>query len=231
MTDETPNGRGRRTTITIARQMGCGGAYVGQTIARRLGLRYVDREVLHMAAQALDVEAAAVEASDEKLTSLWERLLGGLSFLPPESPYTPPPARAFTDEELFRRKVEALKQIAAREDSVVVGYGGNFVLPRHGRAVNLYFHAPLKFRVRRVTEIYKLSGPREAGRMIEESDEMRRRYYARMTDVDWTCANHYHLCIDTSIYPLPELAERLIRFVERKLGIKQGEEPASQELP
>jgi cytidylate kinase len=225
MSDETRDKASQRTTITIARQMGCGGAYVGQAIARQLGLRYVDREVLHLAAQSLHVEDAAVEASSEKLTSFWEKLLGGLTRLPPESPYTPPPVRTFTDEELFRRQVEALKLIAAREDCVIVGYGGAFVLPRHKGTVNLYFHAPLKFRVKRVMEIYDLAGPREAGRMIEESDETRRRYFARMTDVDWTCANNYHLCIDTSIYPLSELAERLIRFVERKLGVRDGTPP------
>jgi cytidylate kinase len=214
-----------RTNVTISRQLGSGGAYVGQVIARRLGLRYVDREVLHLAAQALDVEDAAVEASDERLTSFWERLLGGITFLAPEAPYTPPPARTFSDEELFHKQVDALRLIAAREDCVIVGHGGAFVLPRHRRTVNLYFHAPLKFRVRRLMEVYNLAEPQEAGRMIKESDEMRRRYFARMTDVDWTCADNYHLCIDTSIYPLPELAERLIRFVERKLGIADGTSP------
>jgi len=198
--------------------MGCGGAYVGQIIARQLGLRYVDREVLHLAARSLGVEEAAVEASSEKLTSFWEKFFGGLTVLPPESPYTPPPVRTFTDEELFRRKVEALKLIASAEDCVIVGYGSAFVLPRHTRMVNLYFHAPLRFRLKRVMEVYQLSDRHEAGRMIEESDEMRRKYFARMTDRDWACADNYHLAIDTSIYPLPELAERLILFIERKLA-------------
>jgi cytidylate kinase len=211
-----------RTTITIARQVGCGGAYVGQVLARRLGLRYVDREVLHLAAKALGVEEQAVVASKEKLTSFWEKLFGGLTVLPPESHYTPPPARTFTDEELFRRQVEALKLIAARENCVIVGYGGAFVLPHHSRMVNLYFHAPLRFRMKRLVEIYRLAGVAEARQMIEESDEMRKRYFERMTDKDWTCADNYHLCMDTSIYPLPELAERLIRFVEQKLALNNA---------
>jgi cytidylate kinase len=175
---------------------------------------------LHLAAQSLGVENAAVEASSEKLTSFWERLFGGLTVLPPESAYTPPPVRTFSDEELFQRQVAALKVIAAREECVIVGYGAAFVLPRHRRMVNLYFHASLKFRMRRVMEIYNLSEAAEARRMIEESDEMRKRYFEQMTDMDWTCADNYHLCIDTSIYPLPELAERLVRFIEHKLGVK-----------
>lgn len=211
----------QRITITIARQMGCGGGYVGQIIAKRLGLRYIDREVLHLAAQSLGVEDSAVEASSEKLTSFWERLFGGLTILPPESSYTPPPSRTFSDEELFQRRVEALKVIAAREDCVIVGNGAAFVLPRHRRTVNLYFHAPLKFRMRRVMEVHNLSEVSEARRMIEESDEMRRRYFEQMSHVDWTCADYYHLCMDTSIYPLAELAERLVRFIEHKLQVKE----------
>lgn len=221
MATESHNKSNERTTITIARQMGCGGAFIGQIIAQRLGLRYVDREVLHIAAQALGVEAAAVEASREKLTSFWEKLFGGLTFLAPDSTYTPPPVRNFSDEELFQKQVAALKLIAASENCVIVGYGAALVLPRHKRMVNLYFHAPLKFRMRRVMEVYHLKEISEAGRLIKESDEKRRRYFAQMTEADWTCADNYHLCIDTSIYPLPELAERLVLFIERKLGIDE----------
>jgi len=208
-------------TITIARQMGCGGAYVAQLIAKRLQLRYVDREVLYLAAQSLGVEEAAVEASCERVTSFWEKLFGGLTVLPPESHYTPPPVRRFSDEDLFQRQVEALKLIAPREDCVIVGYGAAFVLPHHSRMVNLYFHAPPKFRIRRVKEIYKLANSHEARQMIQESDEMRRKYFAQMTDKDWSCADNYHLCMDTSIYPLDELAEKLVLFIERKLRLNE----------
>ena len=206
-----------RTTITIARQMGSGGAYVGQRIAKHFQLRYVDREVLRLAAESLGVDEAAVEANRERLTSIWERIFSPLKLFPPDGPYTPPPARTFTDEELFRRQVAALKLIAAREDCVILGYGAAHVLPAHRRMVNLYFHAPIRFRLRRVMQLYQLTDIADAGRMIRESDEMRRRYFTQMTGKDWSCADNYHLCINTSLFPLEELAERLILFIERKL--------------
>ena len=211
-----------RTTITIARQMGSGGAYVGQRIAKRFQLRYVDREVLRLAAESLGVDETAVAANCERLTSFWERLFGPLRLLPPEAPYTPPPVRTFTDEELFLKQVAALKMIAAHDDCVIMGYGGAHVLPSHRRMVNLYFHAPLKFRLKRVMQLYQLTDVTAAGRMIRESDEMRRRYFTQMTGKDWSCADNYHLCINTSLFPLDELAERLILFIERKLKADQA---------
>jgi cytidylate kinase len=207
-----------RTTVTIARKMGSGGAYVGQIVADRLGLRFVDREVLRMAADALGVGDEEVEATRDRLDSFWERFFGGLRFGTPEAAYTPPPVRRFTDEELFRRQVDALRVIARETDCVILGYGGAFVLPRHPRMVNIYLHAPFEARVRRVREIYGIADEAEARRTVEESDAMRKKYFLQMTGRDWACADNYDLCLDTGLYPLAELGERLVAFVERRLS-------------
>ena len=75
-----------KTTITISRQMGAGGSYIGQQIAKRLGLKYIDREVLHLAAQEFGCDEETIAARSERVSSFWERVLGGLSFGVPEAP-------------------------------------------------------------------------------------------------------------------------------------------------
>jgi cytidylate kinase len=206
-----------RTTITIARKVGSGGAYVGQIIARHFGLRYVDREVLRLATESLGVEEEVAEASREHLTSFWGRMFGALTFGPPDGTYTPPPVRTFSDEELFGRQVEAMRRIAGREDCLIMGYGGAHVLKRHPRMINFYFHAPLRQRVKRVMKLYGVERE-QAGQMIEESDARRTEYFRQMTGRDWVCADNYHLCIDTSLFPLDELASRLVKFIEQRIG-------------
>src|ERR1051325_4885458 len=211
-----------RTTVTIARRMGSGGSYVGRVIAERLGLRYVYREVLHRAAETLGVEEAALEATRERVSTFWERFLGALSFGPPEGTYAPPPVR-YNDKALFECQTGILREIAARENCLIVGYGGAYVLPRHPRMVNFFFHAPLRFRVRRVMEIYKLEDEERAREMVEESDRLRARYFKEMTGRDWACADNYHVCVDTSMRPLPDLAEGLANFIERRLNaVREG---------
>jgi cytidylate kinase len=207
-----------RTTITIARKMGSGGSFVGQAIARHFGLKYIDREVLRLAAESLGVEEATVEASRERLTSFWGRFFGTLTLGAPDGTYTPPPVRTFTDEELFGKQVEALRVIAREQDCVIMGFGGAHVLAPHPRMINFYFHAPVRCRVRRVMELYDAADEEQARQMIRESDERRNRYFKQMTGRDWACADNYHLAIDTSLFPLPDLAERLIKFVERRIG-------------
>ena len=86
----------------------------------------------------------------------------------------------------------------------------------------IFFHAPLAYRLRRVMEIYGLGEQEQARRMVEESDRLRARYFREMTGRDWACADNYHLCVDTSMSPLSELAERLVLFVERRLRAGQS---------
>ena len=199
-----------KTTITISRQMGSGGSYIGQVIAKRLGLKYVDREVLHLAAKEFGCDEETIAARSERVTSFWERVLGGLSFGAPDSHYKPPPLGDFSDRELFEKQTQMLKRIASQEDCVVVGWAGVFLLPRHRGMFSAFCHAPKSFRIKRLMSVYKDLTDEKARALIAESDRTREIYFNEMTSHDWTCAKNYNLSIDTSLQPLDDIAELII---------------------
>ena len=146
---------GARITITIARQLGSGGSFIGEHIARRLGLKYIDREVLHLCAKDLGVNEADIALREGRLTSFWEKVFGAITFGPPDAPYTPPPLlRRITDRDLFDKQTEIMMQIAERQDCVIIGRAGGYVLPQHPGSFNIFCHAPIDFRIRRVMELY-----------------------------------------------------------------------------
>jgi cytidylate kinase len=199
-----------KTTITISRQMGSGGSYIGQIIAKRLGLKYVDREVLHMAAQEFGCDQETIEARVERVQSFWERILGGLTLGGPDARYNPPPLRNFSDRELFDKQTEILKRIAAKHDCVVVGWAGVHILPGHRGMFCVFCHAPKSFRVKRLMKVFDGLPEAKAHELITESDKTREIYFQEMTGHDWTCAKNYNLAIDTSLMPLEDIAELII---------------------
>jgi cytidylate kinase len=196
--------------------MGTGGSYIGQLIAQRLGIKYVDREVLHMAAEEFGCDEETVAARAEHITSFWERVLGGLTFGGADSRYNPPPLRKFTDRELFEKQKDILRRIAARHDCVVVGWAGVFLLPRHRGMFTAFCHAPKSFRIKRLMNVYQDLSEEKARELIIESDRTREIYFNEMTDHDWTCARNYHLGIDTSRLPMEEIADLIIKLSERQ---------------
>lgn len=210
---------GARITITIARQLGSGGSFLGEHIARSLGLKYIDREVLHLCAKDLGVNESDIALREGRLTSFWEKVFGAITFGPPDAPYTPPPLlRRITDRDLFDKQTEIMMQIAEKQDCVIIGRAGGYVLPQHSGSFNIFCHAPIDFRIRRVMELYNAPTRDAARTLIEESDDMRRRYYMEMTGREWTDACNYHVSVDTSLYPLMELAGALVGLIRSRPG-------------
>ena len=205
-----------RTTVTIARQFGCGGSYLGQCLADSLQVRCLDREIVSHAAQQLAVDEAEVTAREERVGSFWERMLRGISGGPPEALYHPPAAISPSDRDLFDAETEVMKGIAAQEDCVIVGRVASHVLPHHAGMVNIFLHAPLAFRIRRVMEYAPTVDEAQARAMIVRSDGARGRFITQMIGKDWDDATNYHLCLDTSSLPLPDVADLLTDFVRRR---------------
>lgn len=207
---------GAKMIITISRQLGSGGSYIGQVIAGRLGIKYMDREVLRLAAEALGMEEDELAPREGRLSSFWEKMGRIMAFGPPESPYVAPPLRPVTDEDLFAKETEIMKSIAEREDCVIMGRAAVHALQGHPGMTNVFLWATLPFRIRRVMEIYQARSEKEARALIAASDEMRSRFFREMTGREWSDARSYDLCLNTGTIPLAEAAETILDFLQRK---------------
>jgi cytidylate kinase len=205
-----------KTTIAITRQMGSAGSYLGEIIAARLNLRYVDREVLHRAAREFGIEPGTLTSQDEKLSSFWEKMLRGFTFGAPESRYIPPPLRSLADKELFDKQTQIMRVIAEKNDCVIVGWGASHVLLRHSKMITIFCHAPLGFRIKRVMQFYQAQNESDARKIINESDEMRKKYIAQMTGRDWACAENYDITINTDLLPLENIGEMMVNAIKQK---------------
>ena len=207
-----------RITVTLARQLGCGGSYLGQRLAENLHIRCLDREIVSGAAQQIALNEAEVAAREERGTPFWERMLRGMTAGPPEALYHAPLTLTVSDQELFVAETEVMKSIAAREDCVIVGRLASHVLPLHSGMVKIFLYAPQDFRIQRLQETSLAASEAQAREMVLSSDETRKRYITQMLGKGWDNTENYHLCLDTSSLPLPAISDFLTDFVRRRTG-------------
>ena len=209
------------TIVTISRQIASGGAYIGHLLARKLGYKYVEREVLHTAARELGVDISELSAVDERRTGFIESLMKSFVFGTPEAAYVPPARRPVYDQELFETESKIIAAIAEKYNAVIVGRGGYFILRGRPNVVNVFIHAPRDFRVKRLRKFHEISAE-QAREEIEESDRRRETFLKTMTGTDRYDARNYHLCIDVASAGF-EAAERmiieLVDKTKRDLGI------------
>jgi cytidylate kinase len=201
--------------ITISRQMGSGGAYLGQRVANRLGFRYVDRDILKRATGYLRESEENLAFREERVSGFLENLLKGFIYGSPETAYVPPSIRPVYDVELFNTEAGIIESIAEQHNAVIVGRAGFHVLKDHPGLVSVFLHAPEDFRLRRVSQAYNLSSPDEAATLIMQSDTQRRRFIKTIAGVDWTDARCYDLCINTGAAGLAAAEEMIVELAEK----------------
>ncbi len=206
-----------RILVTISRQIGAGGAYVGQALARRTALRYVDREILQEAAKILGRDDRELESLEERVTSVWSRMAGILSWGAPEAPYVPPPIPTILEDDLFTTEAQIIRSIAARESGVFVGRAAGWVLRGQPGLLSVFLHAGEPSRVARLVETYHLSED-DARHLIRRSDQQRSRFLESLRGSSWVDASTYDVCFDTSTIDLDEVVDLLAGLVAKRQG-------------
>jgi cytidylate kinase len=207
--------------VTIARQLGSGGSFLGQQLARRLDYKYMDREILREAARRLGHSEEVLLGQEERISPLWEKILRAFSPGAPEAHYVPPPVPLVLDKELFQAEAKIIREVSDLYDAIIVGRGAVHILKGRPGLVHVFLHAAKEFRIRRIMEVYGLSDPGQARSMIERSDAQRAAFVQSMAGAGWTDARNYHLCVDTSIvgFPLAEAwVAQLVNETERRLA-------------
>ena len=202
--------------ITISRQLGSGGAYLGQRIAYRVNALYLDHEIVRQAAQELKIPEEHVVLRDEKVTSRWQSILR--SFVDSTSwSYAPPPLDTLNDKDLYKVESDIITRIANQSSAVIVGRGGYYVLRNHPRLLSIFLQADTGFRQQRVQELYHVSAP-EALKLISSIDKDRASYLRAFTGQDWQDARQYHLSLDTGVLGLDKAEEIILKTLQVRFG-------------
>ena len=198
--------------ITISRQLGAGGSFVGQQLASRLNIFFADRDIVRYAANRLSTFEENLESREERLLSFWHSLL---KTLPQKDVLTVPAvasALEYTDQELFDTKAEIIKKIVHEKSAVILGRCGHYILRDEPNHISVFLHADQEFRINRIQKLYNLQND-EATKMVEKSDKERAAYCKTFTHKEWMNATNYDLSIDTSKFSLEQTVELILQYI------------------
>jgi CMP/dCMP kinase len=203
----------KSVAITISRQLGAGGAFVGQQLANKLNIFFADRDILRDAAHRLSTFEENLESREERLLSFWHSFL---KTLPMNDVITIPavaPALEYTDQELFDAEAEIIKKIVHERAAVILGRCGHYILRDEPNHISIFLHADKEFRINRIQKLYNLP-KEEATKMVEKSDKERAAYCKTFTQKEWTSATNYDLSIDTGKVTLEQSVELILQYIK-----------------
>jgi len=169
--------------VTIAHETGSGGPEIGIELAKRLGWRYVDREMLSEAAQRYGVGEDKLTELDEKKPSLFERF-------------------DVETRQYITVLQSALLDVAEQDNVVLMGRGGQVLLRGITHVLRVRVIAPFDMRVKRVMR--KLAGQmgesvdvRSTAELVRRNDHEKFGRMRYLYDVDWADPALYDVGINT----------------------------------
>jgi len=196
--------------ITISRQIGSGGAYIGQQLAKKLNIYYADREILSQAAKELSVLEKDLEQREEKLQTFWETFFQIRNFA--TDAYLNSTLIQPTTYELFQAESEIIKHIAAEQPAVIIGRCGFHILREHPSRVSVFLHADKDFRSKRIQELHHVS-EKEALEKMARVDKQRAQFIEEYTEIKWNDARQFDLCINTGKIGMDKSIDTIIHYL------------------
>ena len=216
--------------ITIGRQFGSGGRYVGRMLAEKLGIPFYDKELLSEAAKQSGICEEIFEDHDEKpARSLLFNLVTGMQVHGDAGSYY---MDMPLNHKIFLAQFEAIKKLASEGPCVMVGRCADYALADNPDCFSVFVHANLDWRINRIAQKYnkkveravKYYGvdPQKAEDRIRKADKQRASYYNYYATATWGDVNNYDLCVDTGKLGVEGTAELIARFVELRQAMLEA---------
>ncbi|RHQ93917.1 cytidylate kinase-like family protein [Ruminococcus sp. AF21-42] len=174
--------------ITISREFGSGGRFIGEEVAKKLGIAYYDKNIIGQIAEKSGLSPEYIQENAEL------------------SPKKGLFAYAFSGRDITGKSVEdmvyevqrnIILELAEKEPCVIIGRNADYILKDRDDVLNVFIHGDMSEKIKRITGLYNVE-EKEAVKMMADTDKRRRTNYNFYTDQNWGKASNYTLCLNSS---------------------------------
>ena len=167
--------------ITISREFGSGGRFIGEEVAKKLGMKYYDRDIIGQIAEKSGFSPEYIQENAEL------------------SPKKGLFAYAFAGRDITGKSVEdmvyevqrkVILEIAEKESCVIIGRNADFILNDRDDVLNVFIHGDKAEKVKRICKLYNVTEA-DALKMMVDIDKRRMTNYRFYTDRKWGMAGNY----------------------------------------
>lgn len=198
--------------ITITRQFGSGGHDIGKSLADRLGIPFYDKELISLAAKESGICPEVFEAVDEKATNslLYSLSVGLYNF---NSGFSSSINETPVNDRLYILQHRIIKELADKENFVVVGRCADYILKEKSNVVNVFVYADLEKRVNRAIERNDIEIDR-AKQAVIKADKNRANYYSFYSGKKWGQPENYDLCINSTNISTEQAVDLILSYLD-----------------
>lgn len=190
--------------ITISREFGSGGRTVGKLLAEKLGYNYYDSELIEKvhSETGFSEEFIAEQGEYSPTKSFLSyafigRDINGVSI----------------NDYIWNAQRKIIQELADTENCVIVGRCADYILSDRDDVLNVFIHADMDFRAKRIVEIYGETD-KSPEKRLRDKDKKRKINYKYYTDRDWGVCENYDVCFNTAKIDIETCVDIIAKLVK-----------------
>ena len=196
-----------KTIISVGREYGSAGHEIAERIAKELGFKFYDRNMLDEIAQEKNIEVKYLEKYEEKPRNLiLSRSVKGYSNSIEE-------VIADMQFEYLRKKADS------GESFVVVGRCAEEVLKDKEGLISIFILGDREVKLNRIKEKFHIEET-EALLKMRRHDKNRKRYHNRHSDGKWGDSRSYDLCVNSSKMGVDKTVDILVTYIRERMAAR-----------
>ena len=202
--DETninPNKDDKKIVITIAREYGSGGRYIGKLVAEKLGIKLYDKEFIEELSDKTGLTDEYIEANEQKrnlLDNFNNAYYGGLN----------------NSDELFIKESEFIKKIAKNNSCVIVGRCADYILKDKKNVIKVFIYNSLENKIKRAKKYYGMKD--NCKKEINKINKLRENHYNHYTDREWKDPANYDICLNSDEVGIEKSVDIICKMASEK---------------
>ena len=201
----------KKKIVTISRQYGSGGRYIGENLAKAMGVPCYDEKLIDMVAKESGFAQSFVAEKGERMTgSLLFNIASSLSFA--NNVFSTNNGVTLQDEIYFTQN-RIIKELADKGPCVIVGRCADYILREREDCLNVFIFADNESKIERAEKYFNITRE-EAPAVLTKKDKARANHYKYYTDQEWGMASNYDLCLNSGLIGIEGCVKAIQQVLE-----------------
>lgn len=201
----------KKKIVTISRQYGSGGRYIGENLAKAMGVPCYDEKLIDMVAKESGFAQSFVAEKGERMTgSLLFNIANSLSFA--NNVFSTNNGVTLQDEIYFTQN-RIIKELADKGPCVIVGRCADYILREREDCLNVFIFADNESKIERAEKYFNITRE-EAPAVLKKKDKARANHYKYYTDQEWGMASNYDLCLNSGLIGIEGCVKAIQQVLE-----------------
>ena len=174
--------------ITISREFGSGGRFIGEEVAKKLGIAYYDKSIIGQIAEKSGLSREYIQENAELAPKkgLFAYALAGRDI-----------TGKSVEDMVYEAQRKVILELAEKAPCVIIGRNADYILKDRDDVLNVFIHGDMPEKIQRITGLYNVE-EQEAVKMMADTDKRRMTNYIFYTNQKWGRASNYTLCLNSS---------------------------------